>query len=87
MLVAVSNAEHSRVGASIGSWEVLAEVAPEPRELGSLEVGLEWQGRAWYLRSGACSLVGNPVRSFVQQVQQGAATELGGAKPVPHLFW
>lgn len=43
-------------------------------------VGLEHQGRAWYLRSGACSLVGSPVGGFTQQVQQGATTELGGGK-------
>lgn len=64
MLVAISNAEHSRVGASVGSWEVLAEVAPEPRELESLVVGLEWQGRAWYL-----SWAGASGQSMVPEVR------------------
>lgn len=52
------------MGASVGSWEVLAEVAPEPRELGSLVVGLEWQGRAWYL-----SWAGASGQSMVPEVR------------------
>lgn len=45
---------------------MLAEVDPEPRELGSLEGRLGWQDRAWDSGSGACCLVANPAGGFAR---------------------
>jgi len=64
--VAVSDAECSRAGAGTGTGELVAEAAPEPRELGSLEGALGQQGRAREPGPGPCSLVGSPVGAFAQ---------------------
>lgn len=64
--MAVPDGERSRAETGTGTREVMAEVAPEPRELGCPEGGLGWQGRAQDPASGACSPVGNPAAGFTR---------------------